>query len=241
MGGLYVIDSYTRSQLSGLTVARLVEMRWRPPVMQLKFAKPFHYKAGQYVKLTCPALSEYEEHPFTISSAPESDRLCVAIKCWPGGWTEKLRNLLVSSVETSARTTADHVHEFGETDWLTGAVKPGITCLPDGRPLLRIDGPLCAPAMHYLEYEVVILAGAGVGLTPACSVLQSLLGHRWRTDREAWPRALYFAWLCPASDVPGYRWFCDEIADAEVAIAAHGEAAGPSGRYCELHLFVTRA
>eukprot|EP00929_Paragymnodinium_shiwhaense_P114352 TRINITY_DN82718_c0_g1_i1.p1 TRINITY_DN82718_c0_g1~~TRINITY_DN82718_c0_g1_i1.p1 ORF type:complete len:1291 (+),score=150.61 TRINITY_DN82718_c0_g1_i1:131-4003(+) len=239
--GLYVLDVYSRSQVVGLTGARLLEMRWRPPVMQLKFAKPFNYISGQYIKLRCPSLSPYEDHPFTIASAPETDRLCLAIKCWPGGWTERLRNLLVSVVETSSRTTADFSHEFGETNWLTGEVRPGISALPDGTPLLQIDGPLCAPAMHYLEYEVAILAGAGVGLTPAASILQSLLAHRWRKDEAAWPRALYFAWLCPASDVSAYKWFCDEVADAEVAIAAHGDATGPAGRYCELHLFVTRA
>jgi predicted ferric reductase len=35
--------------------------------------KKFKYKPGQYLYLNCPALSFYEWHPFTISSAPHED------------------------------------------------------------------------------------------------------------------------------------------------------------------------
>merc|ERR1719356_2164315 len=92
--GLYLLDRYLRYHVVSLATVRLLEVRWLPPVLQLVFVKPWHYRAGQYVWLCCPAIARYEKHPFTISSAPESEQLCLAIKCWPGGWTERLKEFL---------------------------------------------------------------------------------------------------------------------------------------------------
>lgn len=40
-----------------------------------KHSKHFRYKAGQYLFLNCPSVSENEWHPFTITSAPEEGKL----------------------------------------------------------------------------------------------------------------------------------------------------------------------
>lgn len=244
---LYLIDRYFRSEVVSLTGARLLQVRWRPPVLQLVFASPWQYASGQYVWLRCPTIAKYELHPFTIASAPETGTLALAIKCWPGGWTEKLRDLLAVVIDTgqgsSAAGAKSFAHTFEEVDWLTNEPRRGITSLADGSPLLQIDGPHCAPAMRYLEFEVVILAAAGIGLTPASSILRSLLQHRWRTDSHAKPQSLYFAWLCSCTEVPAFEWFADEMSDSEVAAAA-AMALHPDecpARHLELHLFVTRA
>ena len=49
----------------------------------------------------------------------------------------------------------------------------------DGKPLLRVDGPHAAPAQHYSEYREAMIVGAGIGLTPAASILQEVLKYKW--------------------------------------------------------------
>ena len=53
-----------------------------------------------------------------------------------------------------------------------GEVLMGRVSGPDGRQLLRVDGPHSAPAEHYGNYGTVMLIGAGIGLTPCASILQ---------------------------------------------------------------------
>ncbi len=49
------------------------KVEWIPPVMAIQFRPMFKddfvFREGQYVQLNCPAVSGYEWHPFTISSA----------------------------------------------------------------------------------------------------------------------------------------------------------------------------
>lgn len=55
--------------------------------------REFHYKAGQYIYISCPAISAKEYHPFTLTSAPEEDYFSVHIRC-RGDWTSALRKHL---------------------------------------------------------------------------------------------------------------------------------------------------
>lgn len=58
----------------------------------LIFQKPqhFQYKSGQWVRISCPALSANEYHPFTLSSAPHESTLSVHIRS-VGPWTHNIR------------------------------------------------------------------------------------------------------------------------------------------------------
>jgi len=239
--GLYLVDRYFRWEVSQLAPAKLLQIIWRPPVMQLIFEAPWHYHAGQYVWLCCPRLGRFEKHPFTISSAPETELLSLAIKCWPGGWTERLRDFLAATCEISNGKSQGWGHVFEEVDWLSGMKRRGLSKLEDGTPLLQIDGPHAAPAMLYVEFEVVLLAAAGIGLTPASSILRSLLQHRWRSSQASRPHCIYFAWLCAHPEVPAFEWFAEELSDSEVAASANVVSEDGPERHCELHLFVTRA
>jgi len=240
---LYMIDKYFRSQVVKLVPFKLLEVRWRPPVLQLVFDRPWKYVAGQYVWLSCPSLGR-EAHPFTIASAPQTGTLALAIKCWPGGWTERLRDFLASVCDKAESVDSGFAHTFEEIDWLTGQKTFGIENLKDGTSLLRIDGPHAAPAMRYLEYGSIIFAAAGIGLTPAASVLRSLVQFRWRADANCWPHSIYFCWLCAASEVPAFEWFAQELSDSDVAAAANAKIHGADtevARDYEMHIFVTRA
>lgn len=49
----------------------------------------FKMEAGQYIFLQCPAVSQLEWHPFTLTSAPEDDFFSVHIRS-VGDWTGAL-------------------------------------------------------------------------------------------------------------------------------------------------------
>jgi len=240
---LYIVDAYTRSMVASSVTLKLLEVKWRPPVLQLTFDKPFKYLAGQYVWLNCPSLGKHEYHPFTISSAPETGLLCLAIKCWPGGWTERLRDMISLVCESSTGRQVDFTFAFEEVDWLTGETRRGVSEFANGQPLMYINGPHSTPAVHYPEFEVAILACAGFGLPPASSIIRSLVQYRWRSE-EALPRHIYFCWLCSLAEVPAYEWFAEELSEVEVAASVNAkrhEEAGLPPQTCEFHIFVTRA
>lgn len=63
-------------------------------VLELQLVKSgFKMEVGQYVFLNCPAISQLEWHPFTMTSAPEEDFFSVHIRS-AGDWTEKLINIV---------------------------------------------------------------------------------------------------------------------------------------------------
>ncbi|WJX96217.1 hypothetical protein P8452_77451 [Trifolium repens] len=61
-------------------------------VLALHMSKPhgFRYKSGQYMFINCVAVSPFEWHPFSITSAPGDDYLSVHIRTL-GDWTRSLR------------------------------------------------------------------------------------------------------------------------------------------------------
>ncbi|KAK1398508.1 putative respiratory burst oxidase protein H [Heracleum sosnowskyi] len=52
---------------------------------------PFKYKSGMYLFVKCPDLSNYEWHPFSITSAPGDDYLSIHIRAL-GDWTTELKD-----------------------------------------------------------------------------------------------------------------------------------------------------
>lgn len=63
-------------------------------VLELQLVKNgFKMEVGQYVFLNCPAISQLEWHPFTMTSAPEEDFFSVHIRS-AGDWTDKLIDIM---------------------------------------------------------------------------------------------------------------------------------------------------
>lgn len=79
-----------------LAVTRLhLQIVMRPSkVLELQLVKSgFKMEVGQYVFLNCPAISQLEWHPFTMTSAPEEDFFSVHIRS-AGDWTDKLIDIM---------------------------------------------------------------------------------------------------------------------------------------------------
>lgn len=63
-------------------------------VLELQLIKNgFKMEVGQYVFVNCPAISQLEWHPFTMTSAPEEDFFSVHIRS-AGDWTDKLIEIM---------------------------------------------------------------------------------------------------------------------------------------------------
>lgn len=68
---------------------------FEPEVTRIEFRRPpnFEYKSGQWIRLACVDLGKNEYHPFTLTSAPHEDTLCVHIRT-AGPWTAAVRHLV---------------------------------------------------------------------------------------------------------------------------------------------------
>ena len=119
-------------------------------VIGIYFKRPitFDYKAGQWLKVASAAQNPGEFHSFTISSAPHEEFLSLHIRS-VGPWTYNFRE----------NYNPAHLH---------------------GQPFpkLFLDGPFGEGHQDWFRYEVAVLVGGGIGVTPFSSILKELV-HRF--------------------------------------------------------------
>jgi respiratory burst oxidase len=92
---LYGGERTLRYFRSGSYSVRLLKVAIYPGnVLTLQMSKPtqFRYKSGQYMFVQCPAVSPFEWHPFSITSAPEDDYISIHIRQL-GDWTQELKRV----------------------------------------------------------------------------------------------------------------------------------------------------
>ncbi|KAB2037694.1 hypothetical protein ES319_D03G094400v1 [Gossypium barbadense] len=170
---LYAGERVLRFFRSGFYTVRLLKVAIYPGgVLTLQMSKPpqFRYKSGQYMFVQCPAVSPFEWHPFSITSAPGDDYLSVHIRQL-GDWTQELKRL------------------FSEVCEPPVAGKSGLLRADEttkkSLPKLLIDGPYGAPAQDYRKYDVLLLVGLGIGATPFISILKDLLNNIVKMEEQA--------------------------------------------------------
>ncbi|XP_020536651.1 respiratory burst oxidase homolog protein E isoform X2 [Jatropha curcas] len=169
---LYVAERSVRTCRSGHYSVKILMVSVLPGnVFSLTMSKPqgFKYKSGQYIFLQCPAISPFEWHPFSITSAPGDDCLSVHIRI-VGDWTQELKRVFTEVNDSSA--VIDRAI-YGQP----GAVQRG-------QPKLYVDGPYGAPAQDYQNYDVLLLVGLGIGATPFISILRDLLNNTRAADYQ---------------------------------------------------------
>ena len=165
--------------------AELVELAGLPSgVTRVRLKKPagFEHRAGDYAFLCIPELARHEWHPFTISSAPERDQLTFHVRS-QGDWTRALRRL------------CDAQH--------TGASQPP--------PSIHLDGPFGAPTTRVFSARHAVMIGAGIGVTPFASVLESLVTRANAGNCHL--EKVYFYWLNRESR--SFEWFADLLLKLE--------------------------
>ncbi|OAA54189.1 ferric reductase [Cordyceps fumosorosea ARSEF 2679] len=146
------------------------QMRWRP---------------GQYVYLRMPAISIFENHPFTISSLCSEDfpseygqdyRDCVLVFRPYGGFTKKL-------LDTALQNGPFHTYRA------------------------FLDGPYGGMRRDLAAFDTCILIAGGSGITSVMSQLLNLI-KRMR-DGKAITRKVVVVWAMKKMD--SMQWFRDEL------------------------------
>ena len=120
-------------------------------------------RAGQYIFLSCPEISYFQWHPFTLTSSPEEDYLSVHIRV--------VGDFTIALAKTLGCDFPDQKNDEKNDAPLGGKVIGTNSNPPLNRTLPRImvDGPFGSASEDYLNYETVLLVGAGIGVTPFAS------------------------------------------------------------------------
>lgn len=210
-------------------------------VTHLKIKRPrgFEFSPGDYIFIRIPVLSNHEWHPFTISSAPEQmEDVSLHIKS-AGHWTGKLYEYF----ETMSKQNPPQASEKRSI----GVRVP----VPEDKPFdLYIDGPFGAPSSFIFHSDHAVLVGAGIGVTPFASILQSV-AHRYRHARHVCPNCSYdwvddvppsimrlkkvdFFWI--NREQKAFEWFVSIMSELEVEQAKLKE-----NRILDLHMYITSA
>jgi len=64
-----------------------------------------------------------------------------------------------------------------------------------------IDGPFGSASEDFSKYEVVLLVGAGIGVTPFASILKSIWYRvNYPTQKRTKLRKVHFFWVCFHAD-----------------------------------------
>ncbi|KAJ7479697.1 NADPH oxidase [Mycena latifolia] len=170
-------------------------------VMELQIKKErTEARAGQYIFINCPEISFFQWHPFTLTSAPEEDYISVHIRA-VGDFTQALARAVGCDFE-SARGKGAAPAPGGKV--VNVVSKPSLARV---LPRVMIDGPFGTSSEDFLDYETVILVGAGIGVTPFASILKSIW-YRMNNYSQAKRTRLskvYFTWVI--RDFNTAEWF----------------------------------
>ncbi|CAH6787975.1 Duox2 [Phodopus roborovskii] len=154
-------------------------------VTHLQFQRPqaFEYKSGQWVRIACLGLGTNEYHPFTLTSAPHEDTLSLHIRA-VGPWTTRLREIYSPQVgDTHARY-----------------------------PKLYLDGPFGEGHQEWHKFEVSVLVGGGIGVTPFASILKDLV-FKSSLGSQMLCKKIYFIWVTRTQRQ--FEWLADIIREVE--------------------------
>ncbi|KAI9814305.1 MAG: hypothetical protein M1832_005945 [Thelocarpon impressellum] len=154
-------------------------------------------RAGQYVFICCPEISLFQFHPFTLTSAPQEDYISVHIRC-VGDFTKALGKVLGCTFDGGKESEVKAV----DRDASGPEVDPSIRRV---LPRVYVDGPFGSASEDVFKYEVAVLVGAGIGVTPFASILKSIWYRMNYPQERSRLRKVYFFWVC--RDFGSFEWF----------------------------------
>ncbi|XP_071039639.1 dual oxidase 2 [Parasteatoda tepidariorum] len=169
-------------------------------VTHLEFKKPhnFEYKSGQWVRIACLPLNKNEYHPFTLSSAPHEENLSLHIRA-VGPWTTNLRKMY------DPNNLQRHAY-----------------------PKIYLDGPYGEGHQDWFRYDVSVLVGGGIGITPFASILKDIV-FKASLKHKISCKKLYFIWVTRSQKQ--FEWMIDIIQEVENS---------DRNNLVDVHIFITQ-
>ncbi|OAK95190.1 hypothetical protein IQ06DRAFT_65026 [Phaeosphaeriaceae sp. SRC1lsM3a] len=150
-------------------------------------------RAGQYIFMCCPEVSIWQYHPFTLTSAPEEDYISIHMRM-VGDFTRAVGKALGCNIDKKA------AGEKGEKGGSSEEI-----ALRQILPRVYIDGPFGSASEDVFKFEVAVLVGAGIGVTPFASILKSIWYRMNYPQGRTRLRKVYFFWIC--RDFGSFEWF----------------------------------
>uniref|UniRef100_A0A3B4AUN0 Uncharacterized protein n=1 Tax=Periophthalmus magnuspinnatus TaxID=409849 RepID=A0A3B4AUN0_9GOBI len=237
------IVGMARSRMGSLYITEVNLLPSKVTHLVINRPQFFQFKPGDYVYINIPAIAKYEWHPFTISSAPEqSDTLWLHVRSL-GQWTNRLYEYFrqpdlhnspkrLSASLRKKRQGSQVPSRFGENHRFCN-----IKCY--------VDGPYGTPTRQIFASEHAVLIGAGIGITPFASILQSSHQQNCPNCNYSWCenikdgdmklRKVDFIWI--NRDQKSFEWFVSLLTKLELDQADEE----PEGRFLEMHMYMTSA
>ncbi|KAI1274278.1 ferric reductase NAD binding domain-containing protein [Xylaria sp. FL0933] len=179
-------------------------------------------RAGQYIFFCCPEVSLWQYHPFTLTSAPEEDYISIHMRI-VGDFTREVATAL--GCDFGKKDSSKDASKVVGVDKENGEVDPALRRV---LPRVYIDGPFGSASEDVFKYEVSVLCGAGIGVTPFASILKSIWYRMNYPQKKTRLSKVYFFWIC--RDFGSFEWFRSLL----MAI----EAQDVDGRI-EIHTYLT--
>jgi predicted ferric reductase len=151
---------------------KLLSARVVGDILDIQLEKPRAWertqRAGMYVLINIPEISKAEWHPFTLCSSPADDHLRFSIRN-AGDWTNKLHKMVLTEEAAVSITSKDNGSLANMEEAVTSALGRSQSKRVDlgilVNPSIRVEGPFGASSQGFSEYPIVVLVGAGIGVT----------------------------------------------------------------------------
>mmetsp|Transcript_25163 Transcript_25163/g.37013 ORF Transcript_25163/g.37013 Transcript_25163/m.37013 type:complete len:736 (-) Transcript_25163:289-2496(-) len=214
---LYLIPRFYRE--SNCKSAKVLDMTYKHgEVIALRLEKPAswknHFRSGMYAFINVPEVSRTQWHPFSLTSSPFDDFIEFNFKV-VGDWTKQVDEIFekvankgnegTDSITSSLKWSCRSLEEYNSRS----RDEEGGAKLID-YPIVKVEGPMGASSQGFRDYPVVVLVGAGIGVTPMISVLRGLMADPGKMRRTL------FYWT--VRDCGSFDWFgnlMDDIYDSD--------------------------
>ena len=204
----------------------------RPP--SLKFL------SGQWIRFSCTAIQPEEFHSFTLTSAPHEDFLSVHVKAH-GPYTWKLRNYFQQVKDGTIEEDQDDPSKVRIEGKNLNIGSFGIYFRAYSNPNLNANlkiilftysilGPFGGGNQDWYKFEIAVMVGGGIGVTPYASILNDLVfGTSTNRYSGVACKKVYFLWICPSHRY--FEWFIDVLREVEEKDKTN---------VLEMHIFITQ-
>ncbi|EMC98797.1 hypothetical protein BAUCODRAFT_380698 [Baudoinia panamericana UAMH 10762] len=226
-GGLYLCERLYREIRARRQTEIIKVVRHPYDAVEIQFRKPsMQYKAGQWLFINVPSVSQQQWHPFTITSCPFDPYVSIHVR-QVGDFTRALASALGAGPEQ--QELYDELDPMGMYE----------VALQNGQemPKIRIDGPYGAPAEDVFENEIAVLIGTGIGVTPWASILKNIWHMRLSPNPPKRLRRVEFIWVC--KDTTSFEWFQALLSSLE-AQSLSMTGPGSEAEFLRIHTYLTQ-